>query len=141
MILALTFAAMSGILVGLNRQINGRLGLSTSPMFASFTNHLVGFVLLSLAGAAIGGLLSGDALNSPWYAYLGGPIGVIFVATSSWLIPRIGAVQTTMLMISGQMLSGVALDIARDAPGSLWARLLGVALIMTGILMTRKRAR
>ncbi len=140
MIGAIAFAAISGILVGVNRQLNGRLGLATSPLIASLINHAVGFLLLTLAGLALGGLLSEGAAQSPWFAYLGGPLGVVFVATSSWLIPRIGAVHTTLLLISGQMVSGLLLDLIRGTPGLLWARILGVALILTGLVLTQRKA-
>jgi bacterial/archaeal transporter family-2 protein len=43
-----------------------------------------------------------------------------------------------LLLISGQMLSGVLFDIIRDVPGSPWMRLLGVALILSGVFMTRR---
>lgn len=139
MIAAIAFAAVSGVLVGINRQVNGRLGLSTSPLSASLVNHLVGFVLLTLLATAIGGVVSEEAAQSPWYAYLGGPLGVIFVATSSWLIPRIGAVHTTLLLISGQMVSGVLMDVIRGTPGLLWARILGIAMILFGMLLTQRK--
>jgi transporter family-2 protein len=68
---------------------------------------------------------------------MGGTIGVVFIAAGSWLIPRIGAAHTAMLIIAGQMISGVVLDIAMGAPGQQWARAAGVTLILAGMWVAR----
>ena len=140
MMFAIALALTSGLLVGINRQVNGTLALHTSPLQASFINHLVGFALLTVVGFALGAFDQLGSIDAPWHVYLGGPLGVFFVAGSSWLILRIGAVQTTLLLISGQMLSGVAMDILWAVPGSPWARLAGVALILGGMFITHQRA-
>jgi len=61
---------------------------------------------------------------------------VIFIAMSSWLVAKIGAVRTAMLIIAGQMVSGVVLDVVMGAPGALWARIFGVILIMAGMWLS-----
>lgn len=139
MTLAITYALLAGLLVGLSRQLNGRLALSTSPLVASFWNHIIGFAILSVLGLVIGDLIPAGAADAPWHAYVGGPIGVVFVAAGSWLIPRIGAVNTALLVIGGQMVSGVALDLLRAVPTTLWASALGVALILAGMALTQRR--
>jgi len=139
--LFVSLAFLAGVLVSLSRQINGRLALSGSPLQASFWNHIVGFVALLITGLLLGGLVPPGAFSAPWPAYLGGPLGVIFVAAGSWLIARIGAVNTALLVIGGQMISGVAIDFLRDAPGNIGFRALGVSLIIAGMLLTQgKRA-
>jgi transporter family-2 protein len=139
MTLFIAYAIAAGLLVGLSRQLNGRLSLSTSPLIASFFNHLIGFVFLSVLGLALRNLLLPGAAATPWWAFLGGPVGVIFVASGSWLIARIGAVNTALLVIGGQMVSGVAFDLARGVPMTLWASALGVVLILAGAALTQRR--
>jgi transporter family-2 protein len=126
-------AILAGVLVSLSRQINGRLALSTSAMESSFWNHIVGLGFITVVALLIGGLFAGEPQDAPWWAYLGGPVGVIFIAAGSWLIARIGAAQTALLIIAGQMVCGVLLDVVMGAPGNLWARMLGVALILAGM--------
>ncbi len=136
--LFVTLAFLAGILVSLSRQINGRLSLFTSPLQSSFWNHFVGFIFLTLIALTFGGLWPTDRpIDPPLIAFLGGPLGVVFVAASSWLITRIGAVQTALLIIAGQMVSGVILDVAMRAPGSPLARAGGVALILGGMWLTQ----
>jgi transporter family-2 protein len=141
MMLSILLASLAGVLVGISRQINGRLSLATSPMVASFWNHAVGFALLTALGLVIGGLLPYGAADVPWYDYLGGPIGVVFVAAGSAVIARIGAVDTALMMIGGQMVSGVLLDLALSVPRDLLATSLGVVLILAGIALSQGRRR
>ena len=136
MMVALAFAA--GLLVSLSRQLNGRLAHATSPLVSSFWNHAVGLAALLLAGLALGGLLPAALWDAPWQAWIGGPIGVLFIAASSWLIARVGAVNTALLVIGGQMVTGVVLDVLTGAPGSGVARAAGVALILAGMALTRR---
>ncbi len=130
-------AILAGVLVSLSRQINGRLALSTSAMESSFWNHIVGLAFITIVALLVGGLFAGEPQEAPWWAYLGGPVGVIFIAAGSWLIARIGAAQTALLIIAGQMVFGVVLDMAMGVPGALWARVLGVALILAGMWVAR----
>ena len=130
-------AVFAGLLVGLSRQINGRLALSTSALESSFWNHLVGLVFITCIALAVGGLFAGTPSTAPWWAYLGGTIGVVFIAAGSWLIPRIGAAHTAMLIIAGQMISGVVLDIILGAPGNTAARITGVLCILAGVWIAR----
>jgi transporter family-2 protein len=139
MTLWIAIASLAGVLVGVSRQINGRLSLSTSPLIASFWNHAVGFAALTALGLFVGGLIPPGAADAPWYDFIGGPIGVVFVAAGSWLIARIGAVNTALLVIGGQMVSGVALDLLRTVSPNLWASALGVVLILGGVALTQRR--
>lgn len=139
MILPILFAFSAGLLIILSRQVNGRLSLSSTPMISSFWNHIVGFVVLTVLGLVIGGLIPANIAEIPWWVFSGGAIGVVFVASGSWLITRIGAVNSTMLVISGQMVSGVVFDFLRGEPITLWACALGVTLIIAGMALTQRK--
>ncbi|WP_426230552.1 DMT family transporter [Pararhizobium sp. DWP3-4] len=141
MTLFVFYACMAGILIGLSRQLNGRLSLSTSPLIASFWNHAVGFGFLTIIGLSIGGLIPGGAFEAPWYAYLGGPVGVVFVASGSWLITRIGATNTALMIIGGQMSGGVAINLLQSATSAFWLASLGVVLIMSGMVISQRRTK
>ncbi|MBE7732323.1 DMT family transporter [Devosia faecipullorum] len=139
MTLFVAYAIFAGLLVGLSRQLNGRLAISTTPLIASFFNHIVGFAFLTILGLALGNLILPGATDAPWWVYFGGPLGVIFVTAGSWLIPRIGAVNSALLVIGGQMVTGVIFDLVRGAPMTFWASALGVALILGGVALTQRQ--
>jgi bacterial/archaeal transporter family-2 protein len=129
----------AGLLIGVSRQVNGRLGLATTPLVSSSWNHWVGFGALSVAGLALGGLAPGTLANVPPLAWIGGPLGVLFVASGSYFVARLGAARTAMLVIAGQMVSGVALDLVRGVPGTLSMTAAGVAMILVGMMLMRGR--
>lgn len=141
MIVAIFYAVVTGLLVILSRQVNGRLSLSTSPMASSFYNHLVGFIVMSAVLLAVGGFWPASFSDIPSYVYLAGPLGVIFVAAGSWVVPKIGAVNTAVLIIGGQMIAGAAMDMADGATGAPVLRLSGLVLILAGIVLAQARGK
>jgi transporter family-2 protein len=132
-----TLAFVAGLLVSLSRQLNGSLSLSTSALHSSVWNHIVGLVFITVLAVLAGGLFAGTPTEAPRFAYFGGPIGVVFIAASSWAITKIGAAQTAMLIIAGQMIFGVLLDIVLGASGNMTARIVGVSLILAGMWLAR----
>lgn len=141
MLLMVCLAFSGGVLVSISRSVNGRLSQVTSPLGSSFWNHLVGFAALSLVALVFGGLMPGGLPQAPWTAWLGGPLGVVFVALGSYLVARIGAAMTAILVIAGQMVSGVALDALLGGGGAIWPRTLGVMLILAGIWLAQRSKR
>lgn len=135
----ITLAVGAGALVTLSRQINGRLSLSTSAIESSFWNHAVGLLALLVWGAFAGGLWPAGIGDAPVHAWFGGSLGVVFIALGSWLITRMGAVLTGVLIIAGQMLTGVAMDLIQGTEGSNAMRLGGVALILVGVWISRRK--
>lgn len=135
------FATLGGVLVGVSRSVNGRLALATSALTASFWNHLVGFLFLSALALLWRGLMPDHWPDAPLTAWAGGTIGVVFVAAGSWLVAQIGVAATAMLVIAGQMISGVVLDLALGAPGAALPRLAGVGLIVAGMWLAQRARR
>jgi bacterial/archaeal transporter family-2 protein len=129
----------AGLLISVSRQVNGRLGLATTPLVSSSWNHWVGFAALTVLGAVLGGLAPATLTSVPPLAWIGGPLGVLFVASGSYLVARLGAARTAMLVIAGQMVSSVALDLIRGIPGTLWMKVAGVALILAGMMLMQRR--
>jgi bacterial/archaeal transporter family-2 protein len=66
---------------------------------------------------------------------------VVFVTAGSWVVARIGAVNSALLIIGGQMVFGVLLDSFQSAGAALWASALGVVLIMAGMVIAQGRRR
>jgi len=134
-------AVFNGGVIGLSRILNGRLSQSKGPFIASFYNHLLGaFALLLLI--ILMGLFSMDSmvyshvLNQPWYSYLGGAIGALYVAINSYIITKIGALKSTLFVVSGQILTGVILDINAASLVGILMQLAGVAFIILGVYLS-----
>ena len=141
MMFALMLACSAGVLVGLSRQLNGRLSLSTSPLIASFWNHIVGFAALTGCGLVIGGLLPAAAADAPWHAYVGGPIGVVFVTAGGWVVARNRRGELGPAHHRRPNGLRCLLDSFQSAGAALWASALGVVLIMAGMVIAQGRRR
>jgi bacterial/archaeal transporter family-2 protein len=130
-------ALLGGAAVGMSRSINGRLAMDRGAFQASFFNHAIGFLLLSLYIVVfhrVGLHLLGQ---TPAWAYVGGMIGAVFVALSSYIFPRLGAARSGLLIIGGQMITGLLIDYLRGSADFHLGQPAGVALILVGIYLTR----
>jgi transporter family-2 protein len=108
--------------------------------------------LISIAGGTFAQLLvwlaSGNRPGTapfaalPWYAWLGGLYGAIYVAVAAFAAPRIGLASLITIGIAGQVLMAMWLDhigalgLPRE-PVSL-ARVAGALLVVTGVVLVRR---
>ncbi len=111
--------------------------MDVGPFRASFWNHLVGFGFLTIVLLLMGSLRYELPSEAPIYSYLGGFLGVLFVAVNSYVLPRIGTTQTVLLVISGQMISGVLMEYQPGDAISTVSQFFGVAMILLGVYLAR----
>ena len=137
MLSSVLIALAGGAVVGMSRSINGRLTMDRGAFRASFWNHFIGFLLLSVFVVFFE--RQGLAMLSqvPAWAFTGGVIGAALVAISSYVFPRIGAARSALLIIGGQMIAGLAIDYLRGTASFSIGQPAGVALILLGIYLTR----
>lgn len=135
MIMMILLALTNGVCIGLSRLLNGRLSQDTNAFNASLWNHVVGFTLLSLLLTFIPTPPLASLLSAPVYTWLGGVFGALFVALNSYVLSRIGATMTALLVITGQLLTGVVFDAMAANAEPL--QLFGGVLIMAGVLLTK----
>jgi transporter family-2 protein len=129
-------ALCNGIIIGTSRTINGRLSAEVGAFRASTWNHVVGFLLLTVILLFMA-QWTFTASAPPPSAYLGGFFGAFFVAVNSYVFPRLGAKNTVLLVISGQMISAVLLDYRNQGVPPSGIRWLGVAIIILGVYLSR----
>jgi transporter family-2 protein len=110
--LAIPFLLFVGSLLALQAAANVQLSSATGSPFGASTLQLgIGATLL-LAAAAIAGSLDAFGLLAgaePWHL-TGGLGSAIYITSGILLFPRLGAVVTVGLWITGQMLASLALD-------------------------------
>ncbi|MFC5705215.1 DMT family transporter [Aeromonas eucrenophila] len=134
MTMLILLGLLNGAAVSLSRTLNGRLATARGALGASLANHLLGFLLLGAWLLSMGAPWERLAGLDPWLL-LGGVLGALFVAISSWAINRVGALACALLIITGQLTGGVALDALAGRLG--WDDLLGVALVLAGAGLQR----
>jgi len=130
-------AILNGMIIGISRTINSQLAINIGPFGASFYNHFVGFIFISILLILTTETGSNTLNQVPWITLLGGVFGAFFVAVNSYVFPRLGAIKTVLLVISGQMITGLILDYKENNILSLLPQLIGLAFILTGVYLAK----
>ena len=105
-------ALFIGMLLPLQALINASLGKQTfGPVFASLASFMVGTgVLLAWWWLSRPVFVPAALGKVPWWAWTGGMIGAVFVASATLLVPRLGAASLICLVVAGQLAGSVVLD-------------------------------
>lgn len=134
-VIAVIATALTGFTIVMNRIINSRLaeriGLFQSTLFNYITGLFVSvlFMLFSKETIALKGF---DFGSVPFWAYLGGLVGVIVIVLSSYLTPRISALYLTLLLFIGQLFTGIIIDFFNTGDFS-WSKLVGGLFVVAGL--------
>jgi len=146
-IVAVVFALSAGVLIAVQSAINGRVARTAEqPMSATFLNFLFGTVALVTAFGFTWAFTSVDPSNplgAPWWAYLGGLIGIVFIVIAVWVVPIVGVLIFALTSIAGQLFGALALDVLAPTPGSqlAWNLVAGVLLAFVAVLVASRRRR
>jgi transporter family-2 protein len=134
--LAIPLLLAVGGLLALQAAANVQLSAATGSPFGAATIQLgIGAALL-LAATAVAGAVSAFGLlgEAPGWHLVGGLASALYITSGILLFPRLGALLTVGLWITGQMLASLALDgfgwlgVAREVPGV--AQVAGAAAVI-----------
>ncbi|TGA95832.1 DMT family transporter [Sporolactobacillus shoreae] len=121
LIIYMLLGLFAGMLSPIQTSINSELRNAVhSPLVASLVSFSVGTVALILLVLLIehrrlfktNPLEKGKRVisKSPWWLWIGGVLGVIFVTANIFLLPMIGAALTVVLALCGQMVIALVID-------------------------------
>jgi transporter family-2 protein len=144
-ILYLAIVFLAGGLIAAQAGVNSQLSRAVGhPVLAATVSFLVGTAALLIWSVGVRGTWTGAAaaLSAPWWVWTGGLLGAVFVVTTAWLAPVLGAATLLSVAIAGQMTCALVLDHYALAgfphrpmsPG----RAVGVALLVVGVVMLRR---
>jgi transporter family-2 protein len=134
-------ALVAGAMIAVQAPINARLRLTLgSPVGSALVSFAVGLVLLAGVTVAVGDAGNLRAVGSgPWWAYLGGALGAVFVVVTLLAAPRIGVTATFVAVILGQVLAAALIDrfglIGQDAIALTWERVLAIGLLLASLAL------
>ena len=135
---------IAGGLVALQAPTNAMLARAGgSAVLAALISFAVGTLAL-IAVWLMSGNRPGTAAFAglPWYAWLGGLYGAVFVAVAAYAAPKIGVASLVMIGIAGQIAMALWLDhmgargLTRE-PIKL-GRVLGALLVLAGVVLVRR---
>jgi transporter family-2 protein len=133
-LLAVILSLIAGITIVLSRTVNARLSAQTSPLIGSFFNHLVGLPICILLFLCLQGpVLHMTTSAQPWM-YLGGVLGVVTVLLLNITVPKVSAFRLTLLSFTGQVFTGVILDMTLGMKSSN-STFAGGLIIAGGLLL------
>jgi transporter family-2 protein len=135
---------IAGGLVALQAPTNASLSRAGgSPVLAALISFSVGTAALLAVWAASGHRPAAASFTGlPWYAWLGGLYGAVFVAIAAFAAPRIGLASLITIGIAGQIAMALLLDhfgalgLPRE-PINL-GRIGGALLVLVGVVLVRR---
>lgn len=136
---AVAFAFVAGLAIAVQQAINGRVArTSQNPMSATFLNFLFGTMALASAFGvtwAVTGSGPSALPAGPWWLYMGGAIGIVFIAIASWVVPIVGVLFFALLSIAGQLSGALLLDLVAPTAGTKleWNLFAGVLLAFCAV--------
>lgn len=122
-----------GLAVGFQQAANGQVrAVAGSALTASLGNFIVGATLLGLA-------LLVHLLFVPWpdafptspYLYVGGLLGVAFIAVQVVVVRTTGVLVLGLAILSGQLAAAVLLDLVLPLPGHAFAVTSAIGAVVT----------
>jgi len=142
--LAIVAVVLAGGATAMQAPTNARLMTAVgSPVNAAFVSFAIGTAVLGLLALMMQSrpdLTAARAL--PWYAWIGGVYGVVFVVAATWAVPRMGVATTVTLMVAGQLIVSLVLDHfgafgVPKQPINL-GRIAGIGLVIAGVILARR---
>ncbi|WP_050349149.1 DMT family transporter [Arsenicicoccus sp. oral taxon 190] len=133
-------AVLAGAGIALQQAINGRVNrVSGSPLATTAINFTWGVGTLlgwALALAVRGGLHPPRTWHAPWWAFLGGFIGIVYIAIGAVVVHHLGVLVAALITLTGQLVSAVVIDLlSPSAQGHVGPQLLlGVGLTLVAAL-------
>ena len=142
--LLLLFAFVIGAGLPVQAALNSELGRAVgSPIYGALLSFVIGIagLLLYLFATRVDLTTLRQAFALPWYYWLGGLLGALYVAGVIILSPRLGTALTFGLTIAGQMILGLIMDhygwLGLPVNPISWPRVMGVVMIIGGVVLIR----
>jgi transporter family-2 protein len=134
-VLAITLAVLAGSVVGIQRALNGQINSFSKNSFAtSQLNFITGtafLLLLLLLRSAFTDHSIMNLISGPWWVFLGGSIGVIYIAFTALAVQYLGVLEFTLLSVGGMLIGSLLLDVFVPTQGTHISPYL-----ITGIFLT-----
>ena len=132
---AVIFGGFAGAIVGVQRALNGQINESTHQSFAtSWLNFIMGTAFLFIF-LVIGVLINRTEIvalpSGPWWMYMGGTIGVIYIAFTSTIVQHLGVLTFTLISVGGQLVGSLLIDLYSPTQGVQISTYLVTGIVMT----------
>lgn len=134
--LYIILAILCGCITIISMIVNSHLARIIGVFQGTLINYIVGLVCtiaLIIIVKSSTYVLPNHYTNIPLWAFLGGLLGVIVVASTNIVIPKIPTIYTTLLIFMGQLFTGILIDFFKDGFVSK-GKIIGGLLIILGLI-------
>lgn len=142
--IAMALLVLAGALTAIQGPSNARLSAGLGSVInGAFVSFVFGTIALGIVAMLLHVKPESQAVRSiPWWGWIGGLYGCVFVTSIAWGIPKLGVATTMTLVVAGQLILGVILDhfgaLGTPSQPISFARMGGIALIVGGALLVRR---
>ena len=143
--LSIVLIVLAGALIATQSGVNSQLARAAGhPVFAATISFVVGSVALLACSFALRGAWAGTSAlaQAPWWVWTGGLMGAVFVATTAWLAPVLGAATLVSVAVAGQMVFALVLDhfglVGFPVRTMSVGRAVGAGLLIVGVVLIRR---
>lgn len=135
-----------GAIIPVQAILNAKLGRQTGgALMGSLLSFATGFICLLILNLLINSqavLHLKPATTYPWYIWLGGLIGAVFVGYITWINQQQGVALTFALVVSGQICISLLIDhfgLFGSAIRTITLeKIIGAVFIVAGIILIKK---
>lgn len=135
-----------GALVPMQAILNTRLGKQVGgPLMGSLMSFFIGLLCLFILNIFTNATAFAELKPSqatPWYIWLGGVLGAIFVAYITWVNQQQGMALTFALVVSGQIFMSLLIDnyglLGSAVRAITLEKIIGSVLIIAGLILVKK---
>lgn len=139
------FGVFAGMLSAAQTAINGHLGIVLqSKIQAAFISFLVGVVLLIVIVLVMRPKLqkiTGAGQHHPWWMWLGGLLGALFVLGNVYLVPILGTGLSVIIVLVGLMIGSLLIDqfgwLASKRHPVAFIQIVGIFVMIAGVVVIR----
>jgi transporter family-2 protein len=142
----MTITFFVGAIIPVQAILNARLGKQTlGPLMGALLSFLTGTIVLFVLNVIINGSAMFNPrtyATGPWYIWLGGTMGAIFVGYITWVNQQQGMALTFAIVVAGQIFISLFIDhygLFGSAVRTITLeKIIGAALIIGGVILIKK---
>jgi len=142
MFLTLLVGALMPVQAILNTRLGRQIGGPLMGSLMSFAIGLLFLLFLNLASNYSAVVQLKPSSTGPWYVWLGGLLGAIFVGYITWVNQKQGMALTFALVVSGQIFISLVIDhyglLGSAIRTITLEKIIGAALIIAGLVLVKK---
>ena len=137
---------VAGMLVATQVSVNGELARALqSPVHAALVSFSLGalalLVILTIKERRFGRIRQATGADKPWWIWIGGILGGIYVFAAAELAPQIGTGQTVVLSLLGLIGGSLLVDkfglFAASKKSIAPLQIIGLLILVTGVVLIR----